>query len=170
MLAIDEIIDDILEREMGYVNNPRDRGGPTNKGITINTLSDYLGRKATAEDVKNLEEKTARDIYYKKYYKDPGFDFILDRELLGLVVDSAVQHGPMTVIRWLQRICDVGQDGILGDVTQEAIESHGSAWLYRRLLAIRIGYYFAIIANNPSQAVFAKGWFNRIRHLIEEAP
>ena len=34
MTNIDELIDDVIEREGGYVNHPADRGGPTNWGIT----------------------------------------------------------------------------------------------------------------------------------------
>ena len=33
----DEIIDEIIQREAGYVNHPADRGGPTNWGITAKT-------------------------------------------------------------------------------------------------------------------------------------
>jgi lysozyme family protein len=168
--AIEDIIDDLLAREGGYVNQWPDRGGATNGGITQATLSAWLKREATVEEVRALTDEAKRAIYWKLYYAEPGFSCIDDFDLLSLVVDSAVQHGTRTVIRWLQRCCDVVQDGILGPITQAAIESHGGAWLYRRLLAIRIGYYFAIIADSPAQAAFAKGWFNRIKHFIEDAP
>lgn len=169
-MLIDEIIDDILEAEGGYSNHPSDRGGPTKKGITIGTLSQYLKKDVTADDVKNLTDSEIREIYKEKYYQEPGFSFIVDSDLLGLVIDSSVQHGPVTVIRWLQRIVDVNQDGIIGKITESAIESHGAAWLYRKLICIRVGYYFSIIADHPNQSVFARGWFNRIKPFIENAP
>jgi len=34
MANIDELIEDVIEREGGYVNHPADRGGATNWGIT----------------------------------------------------------------------------------------------------------------------------------------
>ena len=170
MNAIDDIIDDLLAREGGFSNLAQDRGGATNYGITQGTLSGWLKRNATVDDVKALTAETARDIYRQLYYVEPGFTCIADPDLLGLVVDSAVQHGNRTVIRWLQRSCDVAQDGVLGPTTATAIESHGGAWLYRRVLAIRIGYYFSIIADHPAQSIFAKGWFNRIKPFIEDAP
>lgn len=170
MSDIEDIIDDLLAREGGFSDIALDRGGPTNSGITWRTLNAWLKRNATRDELKNLSEETKREIYRQFYYIEPGFSCIDDFDLLSLVVDSAVQHGTRTVIRWLQRCCDVVQDGILGPTTAAAIESHGGAWLYRRLLAIRIGHYFAIIADSPAQAVFAKGWFNRIKHFIEDAP
>ena len=49
MNAIEQILDDILRREGGYVNHPADRGGPTNFGITAQTLGNWrqLGRPTT---------------------------------------------------------------------------------------------------------------------------
>ena len=32
--SIEQMIDDVIRREGGYVDHPRDRGGPTNFGIT----------------------------------------------------------------------------------------------------------------------------------------
>ena len=45
-----------LKFEGGFVNDPRDPGGPTNMGITIATLSHELGRAATIKDVRTLSK------------------------------------------------------------------------------------------------------------------
>ena len=34
-MTVDQMIDDILRREGGYVNHPADKGGPTKYGITL---------------------------------------------------------------------------------------------------------------------------------------
>ena len=42
----------VLQFEGGFVNNPKDPGGPTNLGVTQATLSGFLGRQATIDEVK----------------------------------------------------------------------------------------------------------------------
>jgi Glycosyl hydrolase 108 len=44
----------VLAEEGGYTNDPDDRGGPTNFGITIDDLREWRGTDVTAEDVKNM--------------------------------------------------------------------------------------------------------------------
>jgi len=56
-----DAIDEIIHTEGGFVHHKADKGGPTNLGITQRTLSYYLGRKASIEDVKNITKETARE-------------------------------------------------------------------------------------------------------------
>ena len=48
----------VLKWEGGYVNNPNDKGGATNKGITQNTYNAWLksNGKAIKEAIKNITE------------------------------------------------------------------------------------------------------------------
>jgi hypothetical protein len=55
-----------LKNEGGFTDNPADKGGPTNKGITIGRLSEYLGRKATKDEVKNLDFGTIKNLFVNK--------------------------------------------------------------------------------------------------------
>lgn len=66
----------VLEHEGGYVDNPRDPGGPTKYGVTIATLSHELGRGASLEDVRNLTPEQAGEIYRKKYWNAIGGDHL----------------------------------------------------------------------------------------------
>ena len=55
----------ILQREGGYVNNPKDKGGETNKGITHGTYDVYRRSKGLkSQSVKNITDDEVRDIYY----------------------------------------------------------------------------------------------------------
>lgn len=91
----------VLKYEGGYVNNPRDPGGPTNRGITIATLSHELGRAATVADVRALTRELAATIYRKKYWNLIGGD-MLPRGLDLLAFDIAVNSGPGRALEWLR--------------------------------------------------------------------
>ena len=59
-------------------------------------------------------------------------------------------------------------DGILGPVSLEAINRLYPNVLYRQMVAERCRYYGRIITDDPTQAVFAAGWADRIAEFIEE--
>ena len=76
-----------LKNEGGFVNHPADKGGATNMGITIGTLSAYLGKKATVTDVKNLTHETVADIYRERYFNPMGLSKIVDQSIATALFD-----------------------------------------------------------------------------------
>lgn len=164
---MNDTISEIIRREGGYVWHGADRGGPTNHGITQATLSDYRGRPATVDDVRGLTEEEARAIYADLYISRPGFDQIADDRLREAVVDYGVNSGTATAARALQRAAGVAVDGAVGPRTLEAVNSGDAAAIRRRVIAERLRHIGRIITNNPTQAVFAAGWANRIAEFIE---
>jgi lysozyme family protein len=165
-----EIITEILRREGGYVNHPDDRGGPTNLGITQATLSDWLGRPATIEDVKALDEETAREIYVTRYMSGPRID-TLPPAIVPFTVDASVNHGPRNAIKMVQRVVNeagfgpIGVDGVIGPKSRAAAQAAQEAmgeWFLAALVEERRNVYRRIVARNPSQEVFLKGWMNRV--------
>jgi lysozyme family protein len=143
-----QLIEQILDREGGYVNHSSDKGGPTNFGITQATLAAARGKAVTATDVQNMTRAEAITIYEKQYVK-PFERFSASPKLLELIVDSAVQHGTGRVQGWLMDIPS----------TDPAVN-------HRLLLRRRIQFYGEIITSNPSQAVFAKGWLKRVAEFV----
>ena len=89
--SVEQMIDDVIRREGGYVDHPRDRGGPTKFGITQSTLSRHLGRPASADDVRGLTPDVAADIYRRYYYEAPGLD-LLPQSVQPFVFDAAVNN------------------------------------------------------------------------------
>lgn len=164
-----DIIGEILKREGGWSDRPEDKGGPTNKGVTLSTLTAWLGHEATLEDLRALSEADARSIYEDLFVVKPGFLAVKDGQIKSLVVDCAVNHGPFNAIKLLQHALGVKDDGVLGPLTRQALAQADYAKLYRRLCAERIRFYGRIITNNPSQAVFAAGWLNRAAEFVEQA-
>lgn len=163
-----EIIDGILKREGGFVNNPADKGSATNYGITIATLAEWRGVPVTVEDVKNLTQQEAREILREEYIIRPGFLGIDNEALRVLVIDCAVNHGANRAVKLLQEAAHVFTDGIFGPNTRNAVNRMTASALYRRLCAARVRLYGRIIFRDHSQAVFAAGWCNRVAEFIEE--
>jgi lysozyme family protein len=169
-VSVEALIEDVIRREGGFVDHPADRGGPTKFGITQAALSHELGRAATRADVEALTPDRAKQIYGRDYYSGPRIDR-LPADIQPFVFDSAVNHGPWRAIAFVQQVCNqagFGQlaiDGLCGPNTIRA--AHDAAWamkdwLLAALVEERRGFYQAIVAADPSQAVFLDGWLNRL--------
>jgi lysozyme family protein len=139
MKSIDQIIADIILAEGGdkYTNKPNDSGGPTKFGITLKALSDYRGRACTEQDVMDLQEPEARQIYLKKYYLFPCFDLVhsLSQAIAVELTDTGVNMGPKVATIFLQRVLnvfnnrgklypDMQSDGMIGQKTIDALRAY----------------------------------------------
>lgn len=159
---MDPVIKKIIGREKGYVNHPKDRGGPTKYGITQGTLSKHLGRPATAADVAKLTPEAAADIYDREYAS--RFRFIKDEKLRDLVTDSAVHHGPQDAIRFLQKAAGLQPDGLLGPQTVDAVSKMPVADVYDRVLGQRVRKIQTLGRGNKT---FAAGWNKRLEEFMQ---
>lgn len=171
MLSIDTLIDDVLVKEGGFVNHPADRGGATNYGITQRTLSNFYGRKASAEEVRAMSEEVAREIYRNVYYYAPRVNK-LPAEVQPQLFDMCVNHGPRNAMRMMQRvivkaqIADISIDGINGPNTCfNAAKAQDAMGIYfnNAIMWERLHFYEAIVGRDPSQQVFLRGWQKRAR-------
>jgi lysozyme family protein len=168
---MDDIIDEIIDREGGYVDHPSDTGGCTNHGITLGTLCDARNDDSLdCDDVAALTEDEAREIYYDRYVDAPGFAHIRDTDLLALMVDSGVNHGPARAVRWLQAAAGTIIDGDYGPLTTHSVNQADPRRLYRDVLAARAEFYGQIITRNPTQSAFAHGWMRRLGEFITRMP
>ncbi len=61
-MVFKEIVRDVIDREGGYVNHPKDPGGETKYGIAK--------RSHPEEDIRSLTRKRAEEIYYDEYQRD----------------------------------------------------------------------------------------------------
>ena len=80
----DEIIEEVLKHEGGYVNDPDDAGGETNYGIAKKFNPDV--------DIKNLTKDGAKEIYYNKYWVPSKADKVPDK-LKHIYFDMVVNFG-----------------------------------------------------------------------------
>jgi len=171
MTSVQEMIGRIIAREGGYVNHPADRGGPTNLGVTLDALSEYRGTGVTAADVRNLTRQEAEAIYYERYWVDPGFDGLnVSSTVAEMLLDMSVHHGAFGAAKLLQQAVKVTPDGKIGAVTEAAVNVVPGPVLAAAIMGERIARLGEIITKNTSQAVFAHGWMNRMKELVNRIP
>lgn len=173
---VEKIIDELIKSEGGYVNDPDDNGGPTKYGITQATLTRYLGRQATIQDVKNLTVELAKEIYRQNYYYGPRINALPDL-IEPVMLDMMVTHRPKVCWKLLQGVINeagfgpVDEDGVPGPQTFKAATIIADAmknYLVNALVDARNAFFKAIVEHEPKQSKFLKGWLNRSERFREK--
>lgn len=159
----------VLRKEGGYSNHKADRGGATNRGVTQVTYDTWrVNNGLPRNPVSGISGDEVEAIYRAGYWLPSGADDLVAPLDLCLF-DAAVQHGAGRAVKWLQRVVGARQDGAVGPQTFVAtallIERDGLYAVLDYYMEIRDGYYHEIVTNDPSQAVFLKGWMNRLDDL-----
>lgn len=178
-MNVDQYINDLVEREGGYSDNPNDRGGPTNYGITeaVARAFGYQG------DMRDLPLDTARSIYRARYWIQPRFSDIsaISPMVAEELLDTGVNMGTSVAGRFLQRALnvlnlegksypDIKVDGAIGNMTVAALRAFidkrgkdGHIVMRRVLDAQQAVRYIEIAEARPSQEDFVYGWnLNRV--------
>ena len=153
--TFEEIIEQVLEHEGGYVNDPDDPGGETKYGIAKKFNPDV--------DIKNLTKEGAKEIYYEKYWKPSKADKLPDR-LKHIYFDMVVNMGKSRAVKVLQAaICGKGMkiaiDGGIGPQTIQASLKSGVE--PDRLRSYRVKYYADLINRKPKLEKYWYGWYRR---------
>ena len=186
MPSVQDIAEEIVAREGGFVNDPDDPGGATNHGVTIHTLRrlgmDLTGDGQVSEaDVRRLTRPQAVAIFVEHYYRRPKIDALPDG-LQPSVFDMYVNAGAAAV-RILQRLLtDMGfpcdPDGMIGPATiracamaAEAAPSH-----FADAYAIaRRNYYYSLADQRTASRKYARrrdggkgGWIARAEEFMAE--
>lgn len=149
-------VETTLSREGGYTNDPADRGGETNFGISK--------RQFPAVDIKNLTRADAVRLYREHYWR---FSDLNDQDLANKVFDFAVLYGLKGAIEMLQAsIVALGKviprDGVFGPVTANAANSMDPKMLLATMVTEAKQRLWRIVLRDPSQARFYHGWIERV--------
>lgn len=172
---LDEALAFTFKNEGGYVNHPSDPGGATNFGIIQRNLDRWNGAHPELGfpgDVRNLTHEQATAIYRADYWR---WDDIAEPTIAIKLFDIGVNCGTGTSIKLLQKAINalaqppLSVDGKLGPATLAAANALQGTALMQALCEAQRDYYLAIIASNPSQAVFKEGWMKRAARIPEVA-
>ena len=182
-MEIEQLIDELIEREGGYVTQPADKGGPTRFGITeaVARAHGYAGAMAS------LPRDEAVAIYRRLYWLRPRFDQVAERvpRVAAELFDTGANMGPAVAATFLQRALtalnrggndfpDLVPDGRVGPVTLAALDAFleargrrgGETVLLRALEALQGERYLRLAEKRPANEAFLYGWLaNRIGEL-----
>ena len=169
--SVEKLAPFVLEHEGGFVNDPLDRGGATNKGVTIAVWKAQGYDKdgdgdIDVADLKLITEADAIMIMKQNYWDRWKADQIKNQAIANTLVDWVWGSGAWG-IKIPQRILGVKDDGVVGIKTLEAINKQNPNKFLEKLYLARFNFLDGIVASNPSQKRFIKGWKNRMNDLIK---
>lgn len=147
--------------EGGRSFHPKDKGGATNRGVTLTTFRRIFGQDKTIDDLWNMTEGEWLVVMSEEHWDVCKADKIDNQSIAEIIVDWYVNSG-IAGIRRTQEIAGVKPDGIIGPKSLAAINSANQKELFDRLWSGRHQFYLNIVKRDQSQKEFLKGWMNRL--------
>ena len=152
--TFDEIIEQVLEHEGGYVDDPTDSGGETKYGISKRAYPD--------EDIKALTVEKAKELYKRDYWDRFKVDNLPDR-IRHIYFDMCVNMGGGRATKILQEACNSKNSNKIdvdGGIGKDTIKASANLEDFR-LRAYRVMFYAELVMKKPEQERFWVGWFRR---------
>ncbi|WP_378943653.1 holin-associated N-acetylmuramidase [Paracoccus sp. R86501] len=184
MQSVEQIAQQIVMREGGYVNDPDDPGGATNFGVTIGTMKSLgldLNKdgRVNATDVRALTRAQAEQIFVEHYFRKPRLAE-LPEPVQASVFDMYVNAGT-NAVKILQRLVTrmgfaTTADGAVGPMTIAAAAQAAKAapLHFNDAYGIeRRNYYYNLADQRPTSRKYARtnaggkgGWITRAEEFI----
>jgi lysozyme family protein len=159
----------LMLREGGYSNDPRDRGGETNFGVS--DLADGVKDGAAdldgdgAADVKILDLTVAQAMaYYREKVWRPMNCQAMPWSVAVVLFMAGVNCGLGRASMWLQETVGTKQDGVIGGKTLIALNKRRADDVSLDLTVRCLIYY-----NSLGRAEYIKGWTRRAVSTYGEA-
>lgn len=143
----------ILNNEGGYVNNPSDKGGETNFGISKRSYPNL--------DIKNLTRKEAKEIYRVDYWNKIHGERLNNQDIAYQIFDFTVNAGYTRATKTTQKLLNIKVDGIFGEQTISNLNSCFYELFISNYRIERIKYY-TNLARKTSQRQFLYSWIRRV--------
>lgn len=160
----DKALQLVLVHEGGFVNHPKDPGGATMKGVTLQTFRRYYGADKTVNDLRNITVEQLAHIYRTGYWDKCKGDE-LPSGVDYAVFDVAVNSGPGRAAKFLQAAIGVAQDGSIGPGTVAKVAAQDPAAVINGICDHRL----AFLKSLPTFSTFGKGWTSRVGGVRQKA-
>lgn len=155
----------VLKHEGGFVNDPRDPGGATNKGVTQTTYDLWrIDHGLPKQSVKCITPAEICAVYKKRYWDairgdelPSGLDYCL--------FDFAVNSGPKRAANYLQELVMVDIDGKIGRATLAAVAERPATELVEAVCDMRLRFLKGL----RTFSHFGKGWSRRVADVRAKA-
>lgn len=189
MADVNILLPFILRWEGGFVNDPADAGGATNKGVTIGTWRQVGYDKdgdgdIDVQDLKLLSNNDVRDRVLKPHYWNRWkADQIQSQKVANILVDWVWGSGKHGIVI-PQRLLGVKDDGIVGSKTLSAVNFADPDQLFEAIFQARVDFFNDItqtsiakyekkIGRKATESElmkhtnkrFLKGWLNRLNDI-----
>ena len=174
----------LLVFEGGFVNDPLDRGGATNMGVTLSTFKAHGHDNdgdgdIDVQDLRNQTEEQAMGICKLNYWDRWKADQIKSQSVAESLVEWVWGSGKWGIVI-PQRILGLTDDGIVGPKTLEAVNKADPPRFHERLREAKMSFIDGLVAasiqtyrqSHPlatdeelirhTQKRFEKGWKRRI--------
>lgn len=134
------------------------------KGVIQRVYDAYRELKGlTKQSVRFISDSELFEIYKKQYWDavkgdqlPQGVDYVM--------MDGAVNSGPVQSIKWLQRALGVKADGQIGQATLQALEN---IFDYDKLIADILERRKAFLKALKTFGTFGKGWMSRVGQVLK---
>lgn len=194
MANVDSLLPYILKFEGGFVNDPADSGGATNKGVTIATWRQVGYDKDGDGDIDVADLKKLTDADVRNRVLKPAFwdrwkaDRIKSQGVANILVDWVWGSGKHGIVI-PQRLLGVVPDGIVGEKTLAAVNAANPRQLFDKIFDARKKFLHDITAQSVAnyerkigrkatnaelmkhtKKRFIKGWLNRLEAIKQFRP
>ena len=160
----EECLKMLLVHEGGFINHPRDPGGVTNLGVRKRVWEEWIGRKVSEQEMRNLKPSDVAPLYKKRYWDRCKCDS-LPSGLDWAVFDWAVNSGTGRASKAVQKCCGAEPDGSIGPKTLALVEGQNTQYMIEKFGEIRQNFYESLSTFDT----FGKGWTRRNKETTEKA-
>jgi lysozyme family protein len=162
----------ILKWEGGEVNDPSDRGGHTNRGITRTTFNalaqKLLGKEPTTSNFVNLTKEDAM-LFIRYFWNKATWNNRIRSQAVAEAMTSWLWGSGSYGMKEWQRMLrdhfgktDILVDGLVGKQTVTYTNAIPEKEILEQAIASREKTYRKLVSSDPSQSKFLRGWLNRL--------